>query len=232
MLLGESFTPKLVQQLAQLGISRVVNGYGPSEIGIWASAAILFDETTCPEVLPPAIGYPVPGMDMRIMSTDDQNQWQLCGPEQKGYLFTNNGIVNVYSDAELNGKRYFPMPDPISGEEVCFYNTGDIVAMDKHGEVIFIGRDDNQVKINGQLVVTDHVSNLLSAAAKNLFPEQQIQIHVEAVENSEGSKFLQAYLIAENEELAVKITSAIMELAAEKIATYMKPRLGCGQKNS
>ena len=41
---------------------------------------------------------------------------------------------------------------------------------------MYVGRKDNQIKISGQLIVTDEVANKLAITLEDLFPHQKIQV--------------------------------------------------------
>lgn len=60
------------------------------------------------------------------------------------------------------------LTDPIDNRKKCFYNTGDLVVI-KNNKIFFRGRKDNQVKISGQLVVTDEVINNLEKQCKKIY---------------------------------------------------------------
>ena len=58
------------------------------------------------------------------------------------------------------------MRDPVSARNRTFYNTGDLAKLTSNsGELVFVGRTDNQLKLSGQLVVTEEIAIALETVA-------------------------------------------------------------------
>ncbi|AUI87994.1 hypothetical protein BS333_16560 [Vibrio azureus] len=225
MLIGEGFTEVLLHNLVETGVSRVVNGYGPSETGIWAMSAILFDQSTSNKISAPHLGKPIRGVDVRVMRQNTKTQlWQLCGVGEQGELFISNRLQNVYLDPKKNQNSYLYLPDPITNNIECFYRTGDIVTISKTHDLEFVGRRDNQVKISGQLVVTDEVSNQLKLACQQLFKDMNINIYVDIEKNKQGvPTSLTAYHTASDAKFALYISNRLSDYLSSQLPTYMQP---------
>lgn len=226
MLVGEAFSDDLPPRLAKAGVSRVVNGYGPSEAGIWVMSSVLFDSGVSTEIMPTTLGKPVRGVDVRVMRQCDlTHTWQLCEAGEKGELLVSNRLQNVYKDQKNNQSRYLYIPDPITDNIECFYRTGDIVEISDQNELIFVGRQDNQIKLAGQLVVTDEVANQLKEACVTLFKARNIDIYIDVERNSHGTPVsLTAYHTAETPQDADNIACEISRYLTNQLPSYMLPK--------
>ncbi|CCN73662.1 non-ribosomal peptide synthetase [Vibrio nigripulchritudo] len=226
MLVGEAFSDDLPHRLAKAGVSRIVNGYGPSEAGIWVMSAVLYDESISSEVIPTHLGKPIRGVDARVMHFDENTQhWNLCQQGEKGELLVSNRLQNVYKDQKNNQSRYIYIPDPVTDNIECFYRTGDIVEITPNGELVFVGRQDNQIKLSGQLVVTDEVANQLKDACTALFGDRAIEIYIAVERNSKGTPTsLTAYHTAHDPEDANDIACQLSDHLLSQIPPYMHPK--------
>lgn len=131
--------------------STLINLYGPTELTISCSDfALPADPDEWPAtpngVLP--IGLPYPALEYAVLddSGNPVPDGELCvrGPQRfDGYL-----------DPEANHGRFHPTPAAVSAPAVprdYWYRTGDRVTT-RDGILIFLGRADQQVKINGYRV--------------------------------------------------------------------------------
>lgn len=130
---GEAATPALVRRFAG---RRVLNVYGPTETTIaatWADSAAGDDVLT--------IGRAMPGYRVHVLDADDR-------PVPPG----GEGELCVAGPAVARGYRNLPdltrgrfVPDPVGGGRM--YRTGDRVRPRADGQLEFLGRLDDQVKI-------------------------------------------------------------------------------------
>ncbi len=148
---GAAVDSALVNRLASLGVD-AWTFYGPTEATVWATCARLRadDEDA-------RIGYPLAGMRAYVL--DERLRW---APErQTGELYLGGPQLTRYLGAPSATAAAF-VPDPWrSGERM--YRTGDRVRYSRDGGLLFVGRADRQVKINGYRVELDAVSHALSA---------------------------------------------------------------------
>ena len=120
------------------------NTYGPTEATVTASGrAILPGETV-------TIGSA--NINHCLLILDEAGQ--LCVPGKVGELYIGgNGVARGYLNREaLSQERFIDNPyrehcavDGVSR----LYRTGDLVRFDNLGELVFVGRVDQQVKIHG-----------------------------------------------------------------------------------
>jgi amino acid adenylation domain-containing protein len=130
----------------------VLNGYGPTEA---TCVCTLFeiDQERLQGYSTFPIGKPLPGVGVHIdtQATDDVDCGELC--------ISGAQVMSGYLNREmLNQARLFTQ----AGQ--TYYRTGDKVRYNERGDLIFLGRIDDQVKINSYRidlgeVVTPYLSS-------------------------------------------------------------------------
>ena len=130
---------------------RIFNVGGPTETTIWN----IFHEVTDADISSGIIPYgkPFPNAEYFIL---DKNM-QLCPVGKEGTMFIAGPSVAA---------GYAGDPDSDKFTEYCgrrVYNTGDNGVYLPCGEILFMGRCDRQVKINGKRIELDGIENALCA---------------------------------------------------------------------
>lgn len=124
----------------QPGVTRVVNGYGPTEDTIYSTSADV------PRGTRPLIGTSLPGKYAYVLD----EQLQPVEPGTPGELFLGGvGVARGYRGREdLTRERF--IPNPLS-DPVCdvLYRTGDVASFEPDGSLRHLGRADDQIKIRG-----------------------------------------------------------------------------------
>ena len=132
----------------------VVNSYGVTETSGVRLVARLGSPSG--DRLPP-IGRPI--SNTRIHILDQQGAPVIPGEIGELYI-GGTGLARGYLNRpDLTAERFFP--DPFSTAGGHLYRTGDLVRTDEHGEVEFVGRRDDEVKISGVRVCTAEVEAAL-----------------------------------------------------------------------
>ena len=62
---------------------------------------------------------------------------------------------------ELSAERFVPNPYATGDADRVLYRTGDLARFDRHGDIEFVGRDDQQVKVRGFRIETGEVESVL-----------------------------------------------------------------------
>ncbi len=150
--IGDVLSPAVATELCSTHPSvRLINGYGPTEATIMASAF----EFSAPggETVP--IGRPLPGYRLHLL--DDAGRPTPRG--EAGELWIGGeGVARGYrSDPERTAERF--REDPFEGGTM--YRSGDLARMRSDGELVFLGRVDDQVKISGHRVEPGEVERAL-----------------------------------------------------------------------
>ncbi|SDN51111.1 amino acid adenylation domain-containing protein [Allokutzneria albata] len=133
----------------------ITNGYGPTENTTFTTTHTVRDSAEIDGPLP--IGRPIAGTRVFVL---DHNA-RLLPPGAIGELYAaGSGLADGYLDDETETKSRFGHFSPDVGERL--YRTGDLVRLDPHGDVIFLGRVDRQVKLDGHRIETEEISTALA----------------------------------------------------------------------
>ncbi|CBF87236.1 hypothetical protein AN9244.2 [Aspergillus nidulans FGSC A4] len=143
---GEAVPAELVRRWHKKVV--LINSYGPAECSIMASLAVLHEDVAAAN-----IGR---GNGCLLWVTDPENSERLVPVGCVGELLIEGPLVTRgYLDAELTA-RSFIMPPRWRGETVIpgtkLYKTRDLVRYADDGSLVYMGRKDSQVKLNGQRV--------------------------------------------------------------------------------
>lgn len=151
---GDVLPPTLAAELrAALPRTRLVNIYGPTETTIFASAYEVTDEVSGP--IP--IGRAAPGCDLHVL---DENGEPVAAGEPGELWIGGAGVARGYrNDPERTAECF--RPDPFAGGRM--YRSGDRVRWREDGQLLFLGRVDDQVKLSGHRVEPGEIERALAA---------------------------------------------------------------------
>lgn len=154
---GEPTTPDLWRQLRELPGVQSYNLYGPTECTVDVSAGSVH------EYAEPTIGTPLPGCEIWVV--DDALRPVPAG--QAGELcITGAHVARGYLNAQAaDNARFVWMDLPGRAGPVRGYRTGDRGRRGRAGQIVFIGRSDDQVSIGGHRVELGEVAARLRACA-------------------------------------------------------------------
>jgi myxalamid-type nonribosomal peptide synthetase MxaA len=156
-LAGEALPEQLVRELSVLGISAVWNLYGPTETTTYSTFARL--SVREPELRP--IGRPVAGTRVYVLNRD----FEPVGVGVCGELFiAGDGVALGYLGNPRSTAERF-LPDPYGPPGSRLYRTGDWVRWTLDGSLEYLGRRDDQVKVNGVRVELAEIEGCLSSIA-------------------------------------------------------------------
>ncbi|MFG1677079.1 amino acid adenylation domain-containing protein [Micromonospora sp. NPDC049282] len=153
-LAGEPLTAALAARVwARPHVRRLCNLYGPSEdttYSTWAEVP--------PDDGDPPIGRPLPGTRAYVLDPDGRP----VPPGESGELYlAGAGLARGYLDRPAETEARF-RPDPFRpGERM--YRTGDRVRLRPDGQLAYLGRLDDQVKLRGYRIELGEVAARLAA---------------------------------------------------------------------
>ncbi|MBW5423587.1 amino acid adenylation domain-containing protein, partial [Streptomyces sp. BG9H] len=135
----------------------VVDGYGPTETTTFATRRVFRSGDPLPAVLP--IGRPLD--NTRVYVLDGTLQPQPPGIPGELYI-SGAGLARGYAGRPgATAARY--LADPYGPPGTRMYRTGDIVRWSADGELHFVGRADDQIKIRGFRVEPAEIEARLTA---------------------------------------------------------------------
>ncbi|HET6504893.1 MAG TPA: amino acid adenylation domain-containing protein [Amycolatopsis sp.] len=134
----------------------IVHAYGPAENTTFATVHALTPVSPDQPTVP--IGRPVAGTRVYVLD----GQLRLVPVGVTGELWVaGSGLARGYLDRpDLTAQRFVPDPYGNAGERM--YRTGDRVRWNRQGELEFVGRVDDQVKVRGFRVEPGEIRSVLS----------------------------------------------------------------------
>jgi amino acid adenylation domain-containing protein len=190
---------------------QLINMYGITETTVHVTyRAIKAEEAE--SVQESLIGVPIP--DMQVHLLDASGKPVAAG--EVGEIYVGGGGVSrgYHNRPQLNEERF--IPDPFSSSPGArLYRAGDLARLRPDGEMVYLGRNDSQVKINGFRIELGEVEAALAAA-----PGVQ-QSCVVAQTDGNGTQRLAAYFVPAP---GAEVTAGLLgKFFAEKMPAHMRP---------
>ncbi|HEY6728108.1 MAG TPA: MupA/Atu3671 family FMN-dependent luciferase-like monooxygenase [Polyangiaceae bacterium] len=187
---GEPLPPALADRvLSLLENGRLLNMYGPTETTVWSSVAIVKHGE------PITIGTPIVNTSIYVLGATGA----LAPPGVAGELcIGGSGVVRGYLERpELTRQRFLPDPFglPRGAAADRYYRTGDRARYRDDGQLEFLGRLDQQVKLRGYRIELGEVE---AALAKH---DRVAECVVVAREDVPGDQRLVAYVVPRPERV-------------------------------
>jgi len=151
---GEAFRLNLAPLVESFQSFR--NVYGPTEATIWSTCYHVKDHPTTALPLGDAI------WDTQLCILDPEHL-KPCKTNQEGELCIGGiGLARGYLNRpELTQEKFFIHTVQQGQPPVRIYRTGDVVMYTDKGELKYMGRSDNQVKINGFRIELGEIEKVL-----------------------------------------------------------------------
>jgi amino acid adenylation domain-containing protein len=192
----------------QVGRSTLVeNTYGPTEATVIATAYKMIGEIAYDSIVREIpIGPPLPNTQCYVL---DQHL-QPLPVTVPGHLFIGGeGLARGYLNRpDLTADRFIPNPFSPTGSE-RLYRTGDVVRYRPDGNLEFMGRVDEQVKLRGFRVELGEVEAAL-------LTHSEVAQAIVVLREDAGQKRLIAYVVSANQQ---------EELNVGLLRTYLKTKL-------
>ncbi len=149
---GEVLSKSLAQQFVELTGARIYNFYGPTEACIFATVQP-YDPAATDDPVP--IGHCVD--DTLIYILDNNRQVLPQGTVGEIYI-GGKGLARGYLNNPEANEKFIDNPF-VPGEKL--YCSGDNGYIDDNGQICFVGRIDNQIKLRGQRIEPGEVEAAL-----------------------------------------------------------------------
>lgn len=176
------------------------NFYGPTETTIVCTRYVFDIEKAATEsinnIVP--LGQPFEGMEYIII--DDDNNQALKGE----LCFCGTQVIDSYLN-NTHPEQFFEI------DNKKYYKTGDIASANENGNLLFHGRKDAQVKINGYRIELAEVENALN----NLLHAQCVVISYASKQGNKLVAFINSNLYS---------SDSITELLETTLPAYMIPQ--------
>jgi amino acid adenylation domain-containing protein len=204
MIGGEPFPLSLLRTLQEKTTAKIYNMYGPTETTIWSTISDLTHKDRID------IGRPIKNTEIYIV---DENLSVLPNGQAGEICIAGKGLAKRYVGREdLTKKKFIHLPQK---SDVRVYRTGDMGRYLPDGDIEYLGRTDNQVKIRGHRIELEEIESHINQI------DEINQCVVIALEMSETDKILEVFYTS-NTDVDYK---HIKEYLSSKLPDYMIPAI-------
>lgn len=207
---GETLKNELAKKLID-NCKTLWNMYGPTETTVWSTMYQLNESGVVSTLIP--IGRPINNTKIYILD----EQLEQVSPGVVGNLFIGGlGVTKGYMNKPaLNDASI--IKDPFCGKDgEWIYKTGDLAHFQMNGDIIFHGRNDFQVKINGFRIELNEIESFLNAHESI---EQSVVI---SIADDHSANKLVAYIVTKDQSLSPQSLRAFL---ISRIPVFMIPSL-------
>lgn len=184
---GEALPKDLADQLTTAG-NELWNMYGPTETTIWSTLKRI--HSTDDELI--TIGRPIANTVVYIL--DEKRNPLPAGTPGEIYIGGDGVAPGYLNRPELTEEKFIKNPFDPDGEAVL-YRTGDLGQFTADGEIVCLGRIDQQVKIRGHRIELGEIEHSLTQL------DDVREAVVVAREDRPGDQRLVAYVVYESEKM-------------------------------
>jgi amino acid adenylation domain-containing protein len=188
----------------------LVNNYGPTECTVVATSGPVLPDPSAKQ--PPSIGRAIDNTEIHIL---DEKMRPVSSGEAGEIYIGGLGVARGYrNNPALTAEKF--VKDPArNGHGPRLYRTGDLARFLPNGEIEFLGRADEQMKIRGFRVEPGEI-----VSALNSHPAVQASA-VTLRETADGEKRLVAYIVPGT---GPQPTLAVLrEILSRRLPEYMVP---------
>ena len=188
----------------------VVNNYGPTENTVVTTSGVVRSEVREGQL--PTLGRPIANTEVYLLTP--QGQPQPAGVSGELYLGGAGLARGYHNQPALTADRF--VPHPFSAEPGArLYRTGDLARYLPNGEIEFLGRVDEQVKLRGFRIELGEIETVLQQHAA--VREAVVIVREDVAKQKE----LVGYVVAQE---GVTITSSeLRQHLRERLPDYMVP---------
>lgn len=189
---------------------KLVNNYGPTECTVMTSSGLV-PPRACSASLP-TIGRPITNAQVYIL--DEKLQQVPAGMTGELYI-GGAGVGRGYRHRpDLTTEKF--IPDPFSDDpNARLYKTGDIARYLSNGEIDYVGRLDDQIKLRGYRIEPNEI-----VAVLDRHPSVQTSV-VLAREDAKTEKRLVAYVVLNSE--SQPSADELRRFLGKELPEYMVP---------
>lgn len=209
---GEALMHDIVAEWSQcVPNARIENVYGPTEATIFCTTYRWETGKSATEQVNGivSIGRQMPGMQALVIGADEG----ICKDGEKGELcLIGAQVMSGYWQDEEKNKRAFVEVE-LSDAKHRAYRTGDVAFVNEFGNLVYCGRKDSQIKIDGHRIELGEIEHF----ARKFIGSSQAAIIVKS--DVVGRDFLELFVAAVNLD-----REKLQAFLRSKLPEYMLPR--------
>lgn len=185
----------------------LVNNYGPTECTVVVTSAVVPSGSR--SEAPPPIGWPIDNVELYIVDEElNQVRQGASGELLIGGVGVGRGYLKL---PELTRSRFIENPFG----QGHLYRTGDLARRLPDGQIAFLGRIDDQLKVRGYRIEPAEISAVLGR--HTTIDSSVVVAHT----NGSGEPRLVAYLVAKPNTFLQ--ASELQSWMADRLPAYMVP---------
>ncbi|TDF41775.1 non-ribosomal peptide synthetase [Alteromonadaceae bacterium M269] len=213
---GEACSIELIKQIKALSPQlRIINHYGPSETTVGVLTYEISDSDIESQLIP--LGRPLPDSEVYVLDSAGQlSPLGVAGELYIGGAGVGRGYINR---DELTAERFVSHAFDVSGQSTeqpkstRLYRTGDKVRYLPDGNLVFMGRLDEQVKVRGYRVELGEIERCLTDI-------DTVQQAVVMLVDNDVNQGLIAWVVKDG----VKQNSDLEQQLKHRLPDYMLPQ--------
>ena len=208
---GEMLSAKHAKTMLQaLRNGQLIHVYGPTESTTYATYHVIQNDEVVTNYTP--IGKPISNTTAYIL--DQQGVPVPPGITGELYIGGDGLARNYLNQTELTTEKFIFQNFNQTGA-IRLYRTGDLARFTNEGDIVFIGRCDNQITLRSDRVELGEIETLL--AGMNTISQTLVMLR----EDISGDKRLVAYLIQNDN--GTQDISSVREYCQNNLPAYMVP---------
>ncbi|MEV7144842.1 amino acid adenylation domain-containing protein, partial [Streptomyces tauricus] len=187
---------------------RLLNAYGPTETTVCASIATVEPGGRGA----PPIGAPID--NTRTYVLDERLNPAPVGVAGELYI-AGTGVARGYGGrSALTAERF--VPDPYAGDGSRMYRSGDRARWSRDGQLEFLGRADDQVKVRGFRIEPGEIEAVLAT-------HPQIRSAVVTAHGDTEDRRLVAYLVPADQAEGIPAVNDVRDHVRRSLPAFMVP---------
>jgi D-alanine--poly(phosphoribitol) ligase subunit 1 len=190
--------------------AEIINVYGPTESSVICSTYLWEEKSSAIDSVDGIVPLGKMFSDINYLIVNDQHMPVKDG-ETGELCICGTQIIHSYLDPAQNENKFFE--HELNGIKKRFYKTSDLASRDKKGNLIFHGRKDRQVKVNGFRIELSELDHWLYLANGRAVYSMLIKEPV--TETNQIISFAEKNILNEKE---------LIDTLNVSIPTYMTPR--------
>ena len=198
---GEALEASFVEELREITDAQIFDIYGPTETTVWSTNAQIIDDDI-------TIGKPIANTQIYIVD----KYMRICPIGVTGELcIAGDGVGAGYLNRpELTAEKF--IDNPFGKGKL--YKTGDLAYWREDGNIVYVGRNDFQVKIRGLRIELGEIENAINSV-------DGVSQSVVIVRKDETGRQLICAFYTGEEKSAQEIKAVI----GERLPKYMLPHI-------